>query len=487
MILQVLVKKFFLITCLLLFSQAMLAQEGDSVFYIGGNEDDRGVDIIRGEHGYLLLCSTRSFGASSEDYMILKLSDDGRWNPQYVYGYANQDYPAKFLSTSNGKTHFFGTSWGRGYGRLDVELLTIDDSLNVSTTNHYGDRYDDWGLSSTPTNDNGAVITGHSRSSGVMGDILLYKIDNQGLLLWKKYFGTTAKDVAADVLEESDGSLLVFGTVSGFLGYSTFDFQRNNANYILYKTDNLGNILWNREYGGNKHDLASKIIKHPTGYILLGSSQTVGNTSFDIHLSKLDSNYEITWQKAFGNSYFDYANDIKITDNALYVLGSAATEDRTTDIVVIKCDLNGNLIWKKIIEEDGSQYGGSLLVHDTIIAVVGYGNTFQTQSKEDVLFFRLNTISGKIIKFNQDSDFQTSEIQIYPNPVEDMLYLRIPETKNGQKNKISLINIAGRTVFEFDTYLNYLMIDVNEYASGIYFLTSSNEQGEISTNKLIIR
>lgn len=75
-------------------------------------------------------------------------------------------------------------------------------------------------------------------------------------------------------------------------------------------------------------------------------------------------------------------------------------------------------------------------------------------------------------------DEQEASIEIFPNPANEMLSIRIPDEAG-----FKLINLAGEVIVngKGNTQLN-----VADYAPGIYFITIQN-QGVVTTEKIVIR
>lgn len=94
----------------------------------------------------------------------------------------------------------------------------------------------------------------------------------------------------------------------------------------------------------------------PTGFmqtetIAQGESSLyyLGTTDLSYHyLTKIDTNEIIIWSKRFsGIDYYYKMCEIKVHDNAIYLLNSHATEVK---YVLIKLDLNGNFLWSKLLQ-----------------------------------------------------------------------------------------------------------------------------------------
>jgi hypothetical protein len=68
------------------------------------------------------------------------------------------------------------------------------------------------------------------------------------------------------------------------------------------------------------------------------------------------------------------------------------------------------------------------------------------------------------------------ELTISPNPVEDILYLRMNETIHGT-TKITIVNPIGKTIYEktFIGDFNTLQLNVEKYRRGYYLLSIDNK------------
>ena len=80
-------------------------------------------------------------------------------------------------------------------------------------TKTFGGALSDIGVSVKQTNDGGFIIAGTTRSFGSGGqDVYLIKTNENGDTLWTKTFGGTSDDKAANVVRTNDNGYAVFGT-----------------------------------------------------------------------------------------------------------------------------------------------------------------------------------------------------------------------------------------------------------------------------------
>ena len=152
-----------------------------------------------------------------------------------------------------------------------------------------------------------------------------------------------------------DGANHVLKIEEGFLilGYTT-SFGNGGKDLWIIKTDNSRNKVWDKFYGGMHLDYGIKIIKaYDAGYIVLGQTHSFGNGSGDVWLLKIDDLGNIVWEKTYGGENLDTGYDICTSNEEGYVIVGTTVSKKTNsmDGYVFKVDTVGSLIWEQV-------YGG---------------------------------------------------------------------------------------------------------------------------------
>ncbi|MBW6483759.1 MAG: T9SS type A sorting domain-containing protein [Vicingaceae bacterium] len=198
-------------------------------------------------------------------------------------------------------------------------------------------------------------------------DFWVIKLNINGSIQWERSYGGSSYEGAENIILSNDGGYLILGTTTSNDG----DVTGNNggSDYWVVKIDSIGNILWEKNYGGSGADAASSIQQtNDGGYIIVGESTsndgdvTGNNGGRDYWVVKIDSNGTIQWEKNYGGSGFDRGLSIISCLNGAYVVAGRSNSNDfdvtgnngIDDYWVIKIDNIGNLLWQKSI-------GGSLV------------------------------------------------------------------------------------------------------------------------------
>jgi hypothetical protein len=122
----------------------------------------------------------------------------------------------------------------------------------------------------------------------------LSKLSPSGEFIWKRQFG-------ADSLIEIGQR--VIGTAD--LGYALIGqrsvIPNQDADMYLVRTDSMGNMLWEQQYGGGSFDGGYSLVQTPDGgFLLLGWTRSFGAGQRDFYLVKTDSLGNQQWQEPHG-------------------------------------------------------------------------------------------------------------------------------------------------------------------------------------------
>lgn len=139
--------------------------------------------------------------------------------------------------------------------------------------------------------DTSYLCAGFSISGGT-ADVLLARLNWDGSVLWKQYFGGSRSDYGVDIVKTTDGGFAVLGTTYATDGQVTGAAPLSNyeTNAWVFKIDPAGNLLWQKSLDyldstfsdeGKRilvaNDDQLMVFTFPATYLI---EQASGNTSF---------------------------------------------------------------------------------------------------------------------------------------------------------------------------------------------------------------
>lgn len=198
-------------------------------------------------------------------------------------------------------------------------------------------------------------------------------------LLWQKSFGGSKHDYSTSILQTSDGGFFVVGysiSKDGDVYKPNAEDYFSGYDYWLVKMDSIGNLEWQKSFGGNRDEYAYNAIHtNDGGYLIVGSTNSIdgdiknpkdiSSYKSDYWILKIDSKGDLEWEKSYGGEAEDAARSIVQTSEGGYIVAGYSqskgydisnpaeyTDSLTFDYWITKLDANGELVWEK-------SYGGS--------------------------------------------------------------------------------------------------------------------------------
>lgn len=152
-----------------------------------------------------------------------------------------------------------------------------------------------------------------------------------------------------------DGYLLLAGSIC---------FSNTLDCYSILKTDFEGNIIWKKQLNnfpykikptGNYNNHGIAVNETQDVIYFSGIIQPQGNP-FDIFLIKTDEQGDSLWLKTYGGAYIDLSASVFYrTDTTLLLFGDFAVGTGNDDVIwLLETDLDGNVVWE---ETYGEEYG----------------------------------------------------------------------------------------------------------------------------------
>lgn len=398
------------------------------------------------------------------------------------------------------------------HGGWDCWVFKTDSTGNLLWEKSLGGTSVDGAASLQQTPDGGYIVAGYSQSTDgdVLGnhganDMWLVKLDNSGNMQWQKSLGGSNSDGATSIQLASDGGFIIAGGTSSNDGDVTG--YHGGGDMWLMKTDTAGNIQWQKCFGGSGDDYANSISKtNDGGYIISGRSSSndgdvTGNQgSNDYWLIKTDNAGNIQWQKSTGGTGNEGAYSCSQTVDGGYIIaggsfsndGDVSGNHGAGDYWIVKTDSTGSIQWQKCFGGMGNDFANAVLQ----TADGGYLAAGTAYSNDgDVTGNHSPTTSDYwIIKLSPDVGikdyYYNDKVLIYPNPANDQLSV-IGYPLSGNYD-LEIYCVFGNKVFPSPFSSPLLqergtrgeVIDISSLSPGIYFIRIKTEWG-YKTAKLI--
>lgn len=268
------------------------------------------------------------------------------------YTGSSQAILSSFCETGDGGTiaagYIEGTSTGPESTTYDALVVKFDASGNIEWQKSYGKDDDDFAFSITPADDGGYVVAGETYSFGATkDDVLVFRIDNAGELVWAKRFGGTDEDWGVDVKRGGNEGFVVLGnTMSGGTTEASSTYKM-----LLFGLDSRGELLWQKNYGGSGDDLAYSLTRTKEGeFIVTGATGSFGGGGVNGVVMKTDAGGIIKWQKYFATPGDDYLFcSTQASDGGYLVAGESFLAEKSTEsnAWVIRLSETGGDEWQK--------------------------------------------------------------------------------------------------------------------------------------------
>jgi hypothetical protein len=339
-------------------------------------------------------------------------------------------------------------------------------------------------------------------------DIWMIKLSSEGEIEWDFTMGTDGQDFGQAIIQTYDGGFLV-GGASKLTGGGNLNCECNGqADGVLVKLDSDRNIEWQECYGGSDSDGIWGMMELNDGYLIsaYGSSNDGDLTgsgwhgSGDIWVIKINLLGEINWQKCYGGSASEAAKVIYELENSFVLFGSTRSQNGDVtnnhsvsefdyDIWFLKIDSTGELLYQSCYGGGGNDFleFGVVKKGDNnyvIAAYTDYGPSYDVgctphggNGDEDWWVFEIKdtTVGVQETTLNQ-------QLKAYPNPASNYVIFEFPtihtassvalaEVESGEKPHpmLTITNTLGQQVAQLEIKDTKTVWDTRQVYSGVYF------------------
>ena len=258
----------------------------------GGTDYDYGLDFqILPDSGFLIVGTTKSYGAGGYDVYIIRTDKNGDSLWTRTYGNSQQGQIAYGIEKESDSVYVVAGTWGSNIApAAQVFIMKINLMGDTLAFKEIGNYYTgDFGHSLCKTSDGGYAIGGVAEDN--MGSYYafmysIFKVDSNLNLQWIKHYGNLGDDEAFDIKECYDHGFIM-------VGYS--EQPGRGEDVYIVRTNSIGDTLWTRTLGGDYNDRAYSVVQTPdSGFAIVGNTYSYGAGGSDAFFLKLKPNGDIT-------------------------------------------------------------------------------------------------------------------------------------------------------------------------------------------------
>lgn len=455
----------------------------------GSTSDDDGFSITikqTSDLGFIVSGSTNGFGAGSfDDSYIIKLDNTGliQWEKR-ITG-SSYDRFRDVVELTNGDFLLTGSGLSFASGNMDAHLVRISSTGNLVWIKNIGTSGREHSQSIIELPGGNYLLSGNTNitnnSSTNRANPFLIKTSNDGSVIWgKQYNLTTFFTDFNETILLSDGNLLSVG--------ETRSSDAGSHDIFLIKTDTNGAIIWSNKYGGTGNDIGVNVKENTNGELVISAfTDSYGNANQFLIITT-DNNGNIIWSKTYGGSNNDeldwWGKPMVVTATSEIIMtgGTMSFGAGNEDIYVVKTNECGESFCNEQIVTLTTTSISPTSSNFTVLTTSG-GSLVNTSSTVNSISFAENTLcDSNLVSVIEISDID-NDLIVYPNPTVNYLNVKI---NNGLEiQTIDIYNIAGQKV---DTkYIqktdDFIQIDVKDLKEGLYFLKINNKSKAVKTSK----
>jgi hypothetical protein len=354
---------------------------------------------------------------------------------------------------------------------------------------------------------------------GEMADAVIVKYSENGDLIWAKQLFTEGQAHLGEVKSDSENNMLVSGYSSDTLYYpdNSGDTISIDHGVFLLKMDHEGDYLWHRNFGDLLfyHDpLFAAFVELDsesntfvfgtfTGDLHLDNDSIDHSDGLDLFLMKLDEQGELVWNKRLGveidstttgfvaaqdiamNSFHEiFVTALNTDTDHVNIFGSNISMELPKSLFAIQFSENGELIALKEFRHEPYDIVNNSKINfttegDPIISGhvegglqfdVGIDTLMLEGNFSKGFLLKLNRIPNSISEYNQDLG-----VSLYPNPSSNHLFIENP---NYLQLHMELLGSSGRLLQQRNANSSRIIFNLNEYSSGMYFLSVGDENAQ---------
>ena len=294
----------------------------------------------KSDGGIVIIGETYSAKYAGIDLLIKSYDESGKKLWENEYGAFGDDIGVDVIESNDGGSIIVGKTSSFGKGGTDAWLIKVDQDGQEEWSRSFGGKSLDGFASIENTSDGNYIISGSNLSNSISEDIWVMILDNDGENVWERTYGSFYDDRGISAKEVSSGGFVV-------LGQSQNNIKGHGKDILVIGVDKTGEQIWSTEIGGigDQIPYAICVLKDSEkGFVIIGETESKDGTS-KISLMNINPLGEIVWERLFGGGYISVGCSIIDDGSGLFVMGNLDVDrNGNSDICIFKTDYNGMIL-----------------------------------------------------------------------------------------------------------------------------------------------
>ena len=310
---------------------------------------DRGIDVLTlADESIMVLGTTNAGGPGSISVYLSKWTGDGTFLWEKTYGGKYDDLPYYIKQDSDGNFMIVGSTNNTADNSRNTMIMKIAPEGTLIWNKNYGTAGIESGFDIVEAHDGGYIVVGNSQNP--VANLYFLKIDKDGNEQWNKVLANAKACEASTISKTSDGGYVVSGyTLTDDLAMQGY----------LVKVNATAELQWSKTFGEGNIDLLRSHVETPDGgFLCVGSNNRFWSIEYnydDIWVIKTDNSGNLLWERKYGGNKTQYASDVLITkDGGFALVGETESYREKPRIYLMGVNKDGMTVGIKHINESVS-------------------------------------------------------------------------------------------------------------------------------------
>ncbi|PKR80894.1 hypothetical protein CW751_06910 [Brumimicrobium salinarum] len=277
-------------------------------------------------------------------------------------------------------------------------------------------------------------------------------------------------DQGNGITQLPDSSYAITGTSGGFDG--------NSGQAYLMLIDSLGDHLWTKDYGGYGDDIGVRVIHVPNdGFFIAGYTGSTVDGNLDFMVLKTDESGELLWQKNYGGENWEILHDAQIlSDGGLILVGhSEGNTTQEKDLYMVRTNAVGDTLWTKTIQTstDDIAYAVDTLSNSQFVI----GGVMGDAGVQRGMLAAYNNVDGSEVwlSFNPSGDVEILDLEVFETDIYASGFIKntVENQDDYWLGKFDLLGVFDKYIdFSYDGDARITAITIREF-EGLYMAIQS--------------